>query len=377
MLSREDTKRLRGIAILLMLAHHLFAFPDRIPWGMEPATSIIASGKELTMIVGEFGSIYAALYMFLGGYGLYASCVSCKNGTVQIKNTLYRKITGLYLAYWKVFFIFVPIGFLFFGRQPQYCGSWIQCTRFIEHSFLVTISDLFGVTNYINSEWWFFRTYLFALFEGFIFIELFKNKNNLYRECAAVIIWNILISQFFPALTSLPSFYGVSSNIWYQNLFMINEYASNFFVGIVFAKYDIFTSWKQMFETRKKVEKILISLFAIACIIYLKVYTVPDSFDLLLAPFFVIACITFVEETGIFKKILTFFGKHSTNMWLIHSFYCYYFYFFVKLVYGLKNAVASMLILILLSLGSSILINLFWKGVRRGYSFLIERVPLR
>ncbi len=376
MLSREDTKRLKGIAILLMLAHHLYAFPDRISWGMEVATSIVISGKEPTMIVGEFGKICVALYMFLGGYGLYASCVSCKNGTIQIKNTLYRKIVGLYAAYWKVFFIFIPIGFLFFGNQQQYCDSWTQCTRFIENSFLVTISDLFGVTSYLNSEWWFFRTYLFTLFEGFVFIELFKNKKNLYRECAAVIIWDISISQFFPAVTASPYFYGVSSNIWYQNIFMINEYASGFFAGIVFAKYDIFSSWKRLFEARKKVEKILISLFAMACIIYLKVFTVPASFDLLLAPLFVMACITFVEETRVFKRILLFFGRHSTNMWLVHSFFCYYFYFFVKLVYGSKNAVISMLVLILLSLGSSILINQFWKGVRWIYTFLMDRVPL-
>lgn len=376
MLSREDTKSLTGIAILLMLAHYLFAYTERIPWKMEVTTSIVISGKELTMIVGEFGSICVAVFMFLGGYSLFVSCVSRKNGTVQVKNILYHKIIRLYSAYWKVFLIFVPVGFLFFGGQQQYCNSWSQCTRFIENSFLVTIPEFFGVTSYINSEWWLFRTYLFALFEGFIFIELFKNKRDLYRECAAIIIWNILISQVFPALTALPAFYGLSSNIWYQNLFMINEYASGFFVGIVFAKYDVFTSWKRLFENRKKVEKIVLSLFAAAGVVYLKVYSLPSSCDLLLAPIFVMACAIFVEETGVFKRILMFLGGYSTNMWLIHSFYCYYFYFFVKIVYGLKNPVISMVILTILSLGSSILVDLFWKGVKKGYTFLITRVPL-
>lgn len=374
MLSREDMKSLKGIAILLMLAHYLFAYPERIPWQMEVATSIVLSGKELTMIVGEFGSICVAVFMFLGGYGLYISCVSRKNGTVQIKNILYRKITHLYSAYWKVFLIFVPIGFLFFGGQQQYCNSWSQCTRFIENSFLVTIPEFFGVTSYINSEWWLFRTYLFSMFEGFIFIELFKNKKDLYRECAAVIIWNILISQVFPALTALPAFYGLSANIWYQNLFMINEYASGFFVGIVFAKYDVFASWRRLLENRKKIEKILISLFAAVGILYLKVYSLPASCDLLLAPLFVMTCTVFLEETGVLKGIFMFLGEYSTNMWLIHSFYCYYFYFFVKIVYGLKNPVISMVILVLLSLGSSILVDLFWKGVKKLYGSTIANV---
>lgn len=32
-ISREDTKILKGIAVLLMLMHHLWTFPDRIYGG--------------------------------------------------------------------------------------------------------------------------------------------------------------------------------------------------------------------------------------------------------------------------------------------------------------------------------------------------------
>lgn len=35
MLSRINTKQLKGLAVLLMLAHHLFTFPDRWPSGFE------------------------------------------------------------------------------------------------------------------------------------------------------------------------------------------------------------------------------------------------------------------------------------------------------------------------------------------------------
>ncbi len=51
-----------------------------------------------------------------------------------------------------------------FGRVPyleQVCNTNLHKLSFImgqviDHSFLVTISDLFGVTSYLNSEWWFF-----------------------------------------------------------------------------------------------------------------------------------------------------------------------------------------------------------------------------
>lgn len=42
MLTRENTKQLKGFAVLLMLAHHLFAFSDRIPYGFDFSRNILA-----------------------------------------------------------------------------------------------------------------------------------------------------------------------------------------------------------------------------------------------------------------------------------------------------------------------------------------------
>ena len=374
MLHKEDTKKLKGIAILLMLAHHLYSFADRIPYGMEIATSIYISGQELTVIIGLFGKICVSLYMFLGGYGLYASCVSDNDkGQLQIKNSLYRKIINLYTTYWKIFLIYIPIGYLFFSNQQQFCDAITQHTRFAVFSLHTIISDFFAVTNLFNSEWWFLRTYLFVLFEGFVFIELFKNKKSTYLECCSIILWNILITQIFPSLPSLPFLEELDSNIWYKNIFLINEYSSLFFIGIIFAKYNIFMSWKQLFDSCKRLEKILLSLFVISCCVYLRVFIMPVSFDLLLVPIFIMACNIFVEETRFLNKLLMVLGKHSTNIWLTHSFYCYYFYFFVRIVYGSRNAVISMLTLISLSLGSSILINQLWQKIGLIYNHIISQ----
>lgn len=57
MLTRTNTKQLKAVAILLMLAHHLFTFPERIPYNLSPATSILISNTELTQCIGLFGKI--------------------------------------------------------------------------------------------------------------------------------------------------------------------------------------------------------------------------------------------------------------------------------------------------------------------------------
>ena len=41
MLTRTNTKQLKAVAILLMLAHHLFTFPDRIPYGLSYSGSVV------------------------------------------------------------------------------------------------------------------------------------------------------------------------------------------------------------------------------------------------------------------------------------------------------------------------------------------------
>lgn len=50
MLTRKNTKQLKGFAILLMLAHHLYAFPDRMPYGYDFSRNIILNDKLINYI---------------------------------------------------------------------------------------------------------------------------------------------------------------------------------------------------------------------------------------------------------------------------------------------------------------------------------------
>lgn len=102
--TKDDTKCMKGLAVLLMLAHHLWGFPDRLPSGL-PMTSVTARGMEFAGFIGGYGKICVSLFMFLGGLGTYI-------WYEQKKSDWFAKIRGLYLSYWKVFFVFVPIGFL-------------------------------------------------------------------------------------------------------------------------------------------------------------------------------------------------------------------------------------------------------------------------
>ena len=67
--TRVDTKSAKGVAVLLMLVHHLYAFPQYVPGGSLRSV-ITAFGVPLPMILGEFGKICVSIFFFLGGYGM-------------------------------------------------------------------------------------------------------------------------------------------------------------------------------------------------------------------------------------------------------------------------------------------------------------------
>lgn len=75
MFTRNDTKVVKGIAIILMLMHHLWAFPERLPTNMQiNIFNIKLNDIDLLQQIGMFGKICVPIFMFLGGYGLYKKC---------------------------------------------------------------------------------------------------------------------------------------------------------------------------------------------------------------------------------------------------------------------------------------------------------------
>ena len=61
-LTREESQEIKGIAILLMLFHHLFAFSDRIPNGLHYS--------NFTVTLAKFGNVCVPIFLFISGYGL-------------------------------------------------------------------------------------------------------------------------------------------------------------------------------------------------------------------------------------------------------------------------------------------------------------------
>ena len=347
-----DTKRLKGVAIILMLIHHLWFFPNRLAGGELKYLADIFGNSSLYLF-GNFGKICVSLFFFLGGYGIY--CQS-KKKNFNILNNLKK----IYIAYWKVFLIFIPIALIFFTNQIAYCELSTIYARFDGWSWKEVFQNFFGFSNTFNGEWWFLKSYIIAI-ALFPFIKKIFDKNSFLKNIIFIIIASILMTNLFPALGKLEYLGNLNNNFLYRTIFcQSSPYITCFYIGVLFAKENYIIKLKNILNKVIKINCIT-DIIAIGIIIFFRNYIANSEMDILYVPLLVIFISDLFKYMPKVGDVFNNLGEHSTNMWLIHSFYCYYFYVFVQIVVGLRWGVPCLLVLILLSYLSSLAVNYFWS----------------
>ena len=98
-------------------------------------------------------------------------------------------------------------------------------------------------------------------------------------------------------------------------------------------------------------------------VIFLRQSEIGDKFDIFFIPALTVATIDIVNRVRVLRSGLVQLGKQSTNMWLIHTFFCYYFGIMSKVVTTPRYAILSLILLIALSFVAGTLVDLFWKGL--------------
>lgn len=93
---------------------------------------------------------------------------------------------------------------------------------------------------------------------------------------------------------------------------------------------------------------------------FLRNTAIGIDLDIGYVPFLIIYFIDILSYIKVIKRFFLYIGRYSTNIWLIHSFFCYYFYAVVKIVTFPKYAILGLLILFLLSYIASVMVEGFY-----------------
>lgn len=321
-ITKNDTLCLKGIAICGMLSWHLFFCSN--PLGVE--------FSQIARFLGIIGDVCVSVFLFTSGYGLMQSWlragvnISESGGAILF---ILRRLIKFYFNFWFVFIIFVPIGILIFDI-PIIQGEDIL------HKIKNIIFQVLAISDQqsYNTTWW-FNSLIISLYILFPVIGYMINRLPIY---------SILVVL---ALGSTQLMIGPQ----------LQRYLPVFVTGALWSAYNNeLTAFLKRYRS-----SVLLSLLLFSIIINLiALFVLGDDHIhsrglpcyLLLTLQLAMCTIFFIRNVSWLSKSISFLGKHSANIYLVHTFLN--FYWFPKFFYSITNPLLLWMALLMSSVGISL-----------------------
>lgn len=333
-LSKDDTNVLKGIAIVAMLFHHMYC---SIPDWVEPYNGVL-------YWLGELGKVCVSIFLFCSGYGMSVQY----RGVCGVKDTikfLIKRFASFYINYWIIFLVFVPITVFLFNRPLN--AAYGENVNIIKR----LVYDLFGLQgiNSYNITWW-FNKLLILLYILFPFIFLCVKKSGIIT-----LLLSLAICRFWMVLVGYD---------YYGGLYI---YQLSFVLGIVWNKWektDVLSLYKKhgcpiIFKNR--IILILVVLLFLALMVVFRMYPIIPKWTSLRMDAFIsiglsLSVVIVFRYSKVIKQLFVFFGKHSANIYLIHTFYiCYWHMFWLHNGFIMRSGLNILVLMVMCVLSSLVL----------------------
>lgn len=325
-MTRAETQIMKGVAILSMLFYHLF---DWISNAEICHNLIYIDGTPLVHILSK-ATNPVPFFLILGGYGLYKV-------NEQGDKHRWSRVLKLYIHYWMTLLIFVTIGH--FMIPDKYPGT----TSTI-------VSNLTSFHTTYNGEMWFLFPYVaLSLLAPYIFkaMKHFKSIHIVLGTLFIYLCTSYCISRHGKSF--------LFTNYWIYNPLLVFHLLFNFSLGTVAAREKFFKKAKCKVRDIRHANYsrwlLIIILIAINC-----VFKYNFFYAFLIITLLVMAPLP--KPVGV---ILAKFGGQSMNIWMIHSWFCYYL--FHNFIYSFKYPLLIFIVLTTISYCCSLLLNLITKPI--------------
>ena len=293
-ITNEKSILIKGIAIILLMWHHLFACGNYDGW--------ISAIGGIVFIVGESGLICLALFLFCSGYGLYRSYI-CKPAVR--KNYIAQKAVSTLIPYWIIMLLTIAVLLILGKFDPRYIPvnilAWV-------HSEVL----------YVDFSWY-IKLYLLLLLTIPLIRLIEKRwKKNPVIDILIYIVFPFAVYFIFKDYCNEESFTGLIPSIISSVLFLLSWFPM-FASGFLFAKYDIYS---KILRYSKRFHRILIivSSFLIAGnVLYLRFLFHYECFsDFIYAPFFIVSCLLIYDNVKFRSRyVMPYLGEKSIYYWLL------------------------------------------------------------
>ncbi|MBP5412861.1 MAG: acyltransferase [Bacteroidales bacterium] len=327
-LSAKDTGIIKGVAICLMLWHHLFS------------NALYSGGSSAVVFMAAVGKVCVSLFLLVSGYGLACQYSQLITDSKNLKERFFstikfiaKRYVKFYTGYWVIFLIFVLLGCVVMGVS-------LESRYETDNVMFPLVVDFFGFMGYhsYNITWWFNRTILLLYFVfPILYLLICKVPYISFTLCLALCLFPIPIA-FVNEMT-----------IWMFPFFIGMFWAMKIPQGCTI--------------TNKRKYWLLLPIVLILCcgLVYFRQNRIVPYFtgitvDGLLALVFSLIVIILIRDLPIVNVVFSFLGRHSANVYMVHTFL--FFYWFPQFIYAPKYAILIFLLLLSCSIGVSMILEL-------------------
>ena len=319
---RQQSTHIKGVAIVMLILHHLFFFPSSNPW----FTSLFFNrwgGVEF--FLSSVSKLCITLFFFVSGYGLWQA----SSHDTHLWKSCFRRLRSIYTIY--IFTVVITVLLLYFMG-----GSLVLLS--VRHA----LETCLGINVAINGSWWFFIIYVELLLLtplAVAFVRRFSWPSLLALSC---FVYLLSPESGFSYFAEVVQQIGLSSLMYKPfplNLLWFNQFF--FFIGFCFAASGIFETilHKTITSLRYPFQRYCIALAAIGLIFFARYYLIDigevfgilsregiDIYqytiistraDFILGPLLIIALVVLFHQHLL--PGLTFLGNQSAAIWLIHG----------------------------------------------------------
>lgn len=303
-LSIQDTNVLKGIAIVLLLIHHLFGERNGLYDDVH-----IYKDYYLVNQIGIFSKLCVSIFVFLSGYGLMIQADE-KGSANNLKHYYIHRFKKLYLNYWIIWLCFVPISYFVFDFTFQ--------DAYHSKVLLHLIVDLLGIHNIFfesvgqysyNPTWWFYSC-IIILYAFFPLLYKWMKKDVLSLVMFAV------------------SFFFFS--------FPHTGYVRPFFLSFILGMWLSISSISSFPFTHIRWPLNLYIFILLGLILFRNLTSCPLFLDNLMTFIIVVLYQSFKASMNRYIiRSFEFLGQHSMNIFLFHTFIFYFW--FQQFIYASRN----------------------------------------
>ncbi len=340
--TKENSQICKGVAVIWLLIYHLFGDETIIQeMGVRYAPLPFNSFLRFAL----FGKISVSIFVILTAYGISYKIFSIDDKIFdsykQAFKRFFKLLGNFFIMYVSVLIVFgSKLGIK--GLEEIYGPFFLGFINMFTDS--VGLAETFG-TGTLNQTWW----YMDLIYMLIFLVPLLAWAS---KKIGYAIIPLVLFLPFIFTMSYTSSYYFFSMAIG------------------VSAAYGDWVN-KIIGLNIPKVVKWIVGLVGIVLLPIFR-HAIPSNYDsqtdALVGFFFILTTAVLFATVPVLRDMLHFIGKHSLNIFLVHSFFFRMFY--KEEIYRFKNPFVIFLILLLVSLFYSIVL----EAVKKLFALALNKV---